>query len=63
MITANWNIKCYVDCPYCNYYTNLLSEVNDSHEFLPAPGHSEEIEVEIKCPKCDRTYTIQNVEW
>jgi uncharacterized Zn-finger protein len=62
MIAANWRIKCNVECPYCDEYIDVYNDIQDSFEFLPAPGHSEEIDAEINCPKCQRDFTIQKVE-
>jgi uncharacterized Zn-finger protein len=63
MIQANWRIQCNVECPYCERYIDLVSEVQDSFEWLPWPGHSEDIEVEITCPKCNSDFTVQRVEY
>lgn len=62
MIQANWRIQCNVECPYCERYIDLYNEVQDSFEWLPAPGNSEDIEVAITCPECNRDFSIQRVE-
>lgn len=62
MIVANWRIKCNVDCPYCDTLIDVYSEIKDSFEWLPAPGHSEDTDVEIECPKCLHYFSIQRVE-
>lgn len=62
MITANWRIKCNVECPYCDGYIDLLEETN-SFKWLPSPGHTAELEVEITCPKCSRGFIVQKVEY
>jgi uncharacterized Zn-finger protein len=62
MVIANWRIRCNVYCPYCDTIIDLYGEITDSFEFLPAPGHSEDIDAEIECPKCEREFYIQRVE-
>jgi DNA-directed RNA polymerase subunit RPC12/RpoP len=63
MITATWYIKCNVDCPYCDHRIDILNDIPDSFEILPHPGHSEEIDAEISCPKCRKRFTVQKVEY
>lgn len=62
MIQANWRIQCNVECPYCDSYIDLYSDIQDSFEWLPSPGESVDIQVEIMCPKCSRDFTIQRIE-
>lgn len=63
MITANWRIQCNVECPYCDNYIDLCSEINDSFEWLPSPGHTEDMDVEITCPKCKSDFNLQKIEY
>lgn len=62
MITANWRIKCNVECPYCDEIIDIYGQIKDAFEWLPAPGHSEDVEHEINCTKCNREFIIQNIE-
>lgn len=62
MITANWRIKCTVECPYCDEYIDVYNEIQDSFEWLPSPGESSSVECEIECPKCKKDFIIQNIE-
>lgn len=63
MITANWRIKCNVECPYCGNYIDLIRDIKDSFEWLPNPGVTEKIEQEIECTDCNRAFIVQNVEY
>lgn len=63
MIQANWRIQCNVECPYCNGYIDLYRDITDSFEWLPKPGESCEIDVEITCPRCESDFNIQKVEF
>ncbi|GAA4338692.1 hypothetical protein GCM10023149_48830 [Mucilaginibacter gynuensis] len=63
MIAARWRIKCNVDCPYCDNLIDLMTEIEDSYEWLPKAGHCEEIEVEVICPKCNREFIVQKTEY
>lgn len=63
MIIATWKVECNVDCPYCDSRIDLYSEVRDSFEWLPSPGKTVEMDVEITCPKCETVFSIDGTQF
>jgi len=61
-VFAHSDFTITVDCPYCNEYLDLTDKLRDSldpEEFLRA----HDINEEIKCPKCGKTFIVESIEF
>lgn len=58
---ASWELECHVDCPYCDAFLDLTSEIDDWYEALPTPLEvHKNCNVEVECPSCGKDFIVDN---
>lgn len=67
IVSANWDLKLWIDCPHCDNYFDAMAYENptDIRESLPEPlERVNGIDIEaVECPKCGKEFTINNLEY
>jgi len=62
-ITANWIIKCNVECPHCGAYIDLTA-IPDMNECLPDVGERDmDANIEVDCPDCQKEFVVNSIEY
>lgn len=65
---AHWDISCFVDCPYCGQFIDLMDEKSSGLDFeqRPWPGMNPrqvDLEIEIRCENCEKEFIVNEIEY
>jgi len=59
-VDANTSLEVWVDCPYCENYQNVLDDVKESMGY---DLRAEDVDIEITCKECKKTFMIVDINY